>query len=344
MFLILFSTQVMAFEEINVTDLYQCTALGDMPGPEDFDWMDTPEGPALLVSADARRPGEADDRDGIYRVQDGASARMALRDRDACSFHPHGISLAQSADGAMSLYVINHHDPGDASAPGCALPSADGAPLYDSVERFTLEGDSLRFVERLADPLLEDPNDLDVAPDGTLYISNNPELNPGKAVLAILLRQRPSTLIRYRQGLGFDVFAEDFFYANGVYVAPDGAVLLSTYDGHVYAFAPTESGADQLDHIVLRGALDNFLPDARGELWLTGHPSTRRFLGHVKNGAKTTPSDIFHLRWGLDQLALVEQLYDDGVAAQAVATAVVLEDQLILAQVFQPGLVVCTPR
>lgn len=330
-----------AFAAKNVTDLYQCSALGDMPGPEDFDWFPTLAGPSLIVSADARRPGEASDRNGLWWVREGASTQAPIEGRDACSLHPHGIALATGPDGARQLYVINHHGPEDRDNAACALPAGPHGPLLDSVERFTVVGDTLRFEERIGDALLQDPNDLDVAPDGTLYISNNPELVPGRAVLTILLRQNPSTLVRYRPGQGFDVFADEFFYANGVYVAPDGAILLATYAGHLYAF---DAEGNELDHTRVRGALDNFLPDERGDLWLTGHPSTRRFLGHVKDPANTTPSDIFHLRWGMDRFSVVEALYDDGVAAQAVSTAVRLGDTLLLGQVFQPGLVACSPR
>lgn len=335
MFLLFIATTLAAS---NVSDLYQCEPLGDMPGPEDFDWIPN----TLVVSASERRPGESTDRNGIYLIQDDQQTLATFEGRDSCSFRPHGLALEQSADGAWQLYVINHHSPDDATLAGCTLGHDGDAPLLDSVEHYTLDGQTLRFVERLGDPLLQDPNDLDVAPNGTLYISNNPDLSPGHAVRLILARATPSTLVRYTPGAGFDVFADDFFYANGVYVAPDGAILLSAYSGNIYAFSPDGT---ELDHTVLNGALDNFLPDDRGGLWLTGHPSTRKFLAHVKDpSGHSSPSEIFHLTWSLDHFSLVKTYEEDGSDAAAVSTALMLDDNLILAQVFRPGLVSCTPK
>ncbi|MFQ5528620.1 MAG: hypothetical protein ACE5GX_20490 [Thermoanaerobaculia bacterium] len=184
--------------------LVACWQLGAVPGPEDLGLVLDPNGEPsrLLVSSQDRRT-DPRPAGAIYSMALEAGSTsgpqpLRLVGRDDCSFHPHGISLVRREETQIKndeadeenqksekdkrpwhLYVINHHESIDTSPSKSCLPEGERLARHDrgftSVEVFEVRQNSLRFLQRLADPkVLQNGNDLVALPNGDVFITSPP--------------------------------------------------------------------------------------------------------------------------------------------------------------------------
>ncbi|MCB9760557.1 MAG: SMP-30/gluconolactonase/LRE family protein [Alphaproteobacteria bacterium] len=328
---------------IPITADWRCEIVGEMPGPEDFDVVTRDGRPWVLVSADQRRDPSDSTGDGLWWVdpRTGESARAPLVDRDGCATGFHGIATVQDAAGDWQVYVVNHLAEADRDNAACTLPA--DAPLH-SVEHYRVEGDSLRFVERLSTPLFRSPNDVDAHPDGRLVVSDNPDWELPKGALPLLLQTGPSRVLAYAPDAGWSVAAEGLTYANGLLFDPQGQLLVSTFGGHLFRYVPVDDGWRRTGYTRgLEGALDNVMLDPDGRVWVTGHPKTVAFAKHVSDPAVQAPCDVYELRADGPDQVIRRAWRVSGEDIKACSTATIVSDRLVLAQVFEPGIGVCVP-
>lgn len=280
-----------------------CEQIGEFPGPEDFDVAELDGLPVLIVSSAARR--DSDDRAaaGLHLVDPaaGTSLPMTLHGRDGCSHNFHGLATAEVEDGRWELWVINHHDPGDREREDCLVATDDdGRVLLHTVEHYRVGIDGLEFLERLANPLLTNPNDIDAARDGRLWLTNNPDWQGDEVVGDVLFKRGTGRVIRYDpgEGGGWSVFAEDFVYANGLLFSPGGdrnRLWVASAHGVLVEIGLDEEGwlVDRRVHeLKPKAALDNIMA-AEGKLWITGHPKPAAFIRHVRRPKAKSPTLVF---------------------------------------------------
>jgi hypothetical protein len=332
-----------------------CEALDTMPGPEDFDRLPPRGATALLVSSVERRGETRDTATGSLLLVDAASGRvepLPLLGRDTCSFRPHGLATVRRDGGAWEAFVVVHHGTDDVGRPGCEILRSDDPPQLDSVERYRVEDDGLRFVERLTDPRMTNLNDVDAAPDGRLWVSNNPAWSkPSQLVADLLLGRRRGQVLLYRPvERSWSVAAERMLYPNGVAVDATGESLhVAGARGKLRHFALDGVGeADDrpVQRGRARGTLDNLMWDDDGALWTTGHPSGLAFLRHVKDAGEIAPTEVYrvtpHPRRERRLAAQRVLRVDDG-RVDAGSVALPIGDAVAIGQVFDPGVMLCRP-
>jgi hypothetical protein len=309
-----------------------CTAVGSFPGPEDFDDVELEGQPALVVSAAARRDGQTQAENGFWLVDPTTQAtrKLAIHGRDACPLAPHGIATVEPEPGRWELWAILHYQP-----EGCE-GQAHG------IERYRLEADGLHFAERLLGPELRNPNDLDVL-DGRLWLSDNPSWEEGKGFVGDMLLRRPKGRILHwdPQRATFSVATEDLLYPNGVAVIGDRLWVGAAY-GRLYHFELHEDGSAG-ERVELRvepkAALDNLM-EHEGSLWVTGHPKGLAFIKHRKRASANAPTVAYRVSLASEAVEAVADWREGQVNAGS--TVWPLGEQLVLAQVFDPGLRLCS--
>lgn len=345
-----------------------CEPRGTIPGTEDFDRLPPRGEQALLVSSVERRGQARETATGSLLLVDARTGQvepLPLLERDACSFRPHGISSVQRLGGAWEVFVVVHHGLDDLTRADCGLAAAQvpapderrhrrraAYPQLDSVERYRVQDDGLRFVERLTDPRLTNPNDVDAAPDGRLWVSNNPRWEqPRELVVDMLLgRRRGQVLIHRPVERSWSVAARRMLYPNGVAVDEEVERLhVSSARGKLRQFPldgtgvaegpPTRRGR-------ARGTLDNLMWADDGALWTTGHPSSLAFMRHVADPEEPAPTEVFRVtphpkrRHGLVAERVLR--VDDG-RVDAGSVALPVANGVAIGQVFDAGVMLCRP-
>lgn len=323
-----------------------CEPLGTMPGPEDFDRLPPRGEHALLVSSVERRGDARDTAIGsllLVDVRTGAAEPMPLLERDACSFRPHGIATVERIGGAWEVFVVVHHGPDDRARADCGR---------HSVERYRVQDDGLRFVERMTDPLMTNPNDVDAAPDGRLWVSNNPPWEqPRELVLDMLLGRRRGQVLLYRPvERSWSVAARRMLYPNGVAVdAKLEHLYVSGARGKLRQFPLDGPGAAEgppTRRGRARGTLDNLMWATDGALWTTGHPDSLAFMRHVKDPEEPAPTEVFRVTPNparKRRLAAVRVLRVDDGRVDAGSVALPVAGGVAVGQVFDAGVMLCRP-
>lgn len=329
-------------------------AIGSMPGAEDFDVDRDTRGERLLVSAyDRRRHAEG----GLFELpvdaRGAGTPRLLASESEGCPLRPHGVSLVRSeADGAKRLYVVQHAIAADDGAGRCVLPrDTDGRVLLHQVVVFRLEGDALVHEQRLADRLLESPNDLAALPDGTLYATNE-----------ISHRSLPSALVEW---LGWRVGSSVVHYdprraagawrrvlrgprfPNGVLVQGDRLFVAGTLDRAVHGYLRDPRSGDviaSLGTIWVGSMVDNLMPgEAPGVLLVAAHPDMDAFLAHAKDPVTPSPWEGWQIDVDANPPRAERLLVHPGGGVDAAATFARVRGAFWAGQVFGRGLVRCTP-
>ena len=329
-----------------------------------------PEGAIWFVPLDPTEPGRR-------------ARHLELRGRQGeCSFHPHGVDLETSESGRTLLYVLNHHEPEDLAvergcfdAPGKAEPRAS----VTSVEVFEYRDGEIYFLQRLAAPgVLTSGNDLVARRNGDLYVTN-----PPSSPLARLLDFQgwpsfglePSRVIHFdcdderapddrctgtwrEIELGFD---EPLRFVNGIEIRESGDErwLYLASSGERRIRVARQSGAGpwrDAGALCLRGMPDN-LSWERGEkaLFVAAHPLLRRFTQHTRSRGTPSPSTVYRLEpdSGWSCRACVDHpkperrggivFRNAGGQVSAASVAFRYQNDLVVGQVFESGVVRCRP-
>jgi sugar lactone lactonase YvrE len=272
----------------------------------------------LWISADDRAHPRAGG--GLFQLPLAADGRALdvprsadMAGRDACSWHPHGMSLVTERDGSRRLYVVNHHDAAaDAlaataiweGAPPC-VPATDdtGRALTESIEVYEVRGSTLVFRARWTDELLTRPNDVAALPDGELVVSNLPSGALGLAVETWFASAGSSLARRHPDGrwtvLALPSATGGLRLANGVVAVPagDGGAMVYAV-GRGRGGFPVGAGAvlhalrldaerqiSELRTLFLApGAADNLSLAADGQALLVAiHEAPYRFALHAED-------------------------------------------------------------
>lgn len=359
-----------------------CRTLARVPGPEDLvlDRSGEASAPRLLVSSQERRGDEPRPAGAIYAVplepMDVKTVRkLPLVGRDDCSFHPHGIDLVQrksetgeAGDGVSSdppwlLYVLNHHDPADATPQAGCFPRAEAAArtgkTVTSVEIFKIESRRLVFVQRLADPeVLVHGNDLVAEEGGDLWVTSPPP-GRGSQLVEALYGSFGSKLVHFECTSTGDLPCVGRWRVarsvgrliNGIALGPPGALgerarlyVASSAEPSLYVVPVAEDGSlSAPSRLPVGTGADNLSweTDEQKALLLAAHPNPRRFLQHARRSEVPSPSEARRIQI---QDCVPEVLWRDGGSlVSAASTALCYEGDLVLGQVFEKAIVRCRP-
>lgn len=313
-----------------------CRAIPAVPGPEDI-VIDHERKLAYVSSYDRRAvmsgaPGSDAIRGGIYAIDLSApEAEWALYPVTPATpedFRPHGLSLYVGADGARKLFAVSH-------------PSKGG----DRVEIFDIAPDgTLSHEESIQSSLFVSLNDVLAVGPQSFYATNDHTTNSQlMQTLSDGLLLRNSNVV-YFDGSEAKVAADTLLYPNGINMSPDGkrVYVASALGMSMYIYdRDAETGAlTGFDNVRLGTGVDNIDVQPDGTLLIGAHPKILDFLSHASDPKELSPSQVVRIepsekKAGTIYLNLGEEISGISVAAG-------YGDKMLLGQVFQPEVLVCT--
>ncbi|MEM6321363.1 MAG: SMP-30/gluconolactonase/LRE family protein [Bacteroidota bacterium] len=302
-------------------------------GPEDMA-VDTSMGyPRIIISCSERRA----DKKQIgtfyqFRPSDTIAAPMTVLPRNL-TIQPHGIDVV-TINNIPFLYAVSH--------------DVVGRVKTHRIYRFRINRDALILDNNftLEHPLLTGPNDIDVLEDGSFYVSNpspsDEEIESTKAILGV----KNGTVLHYDGKGKWTTALKDMCYPNGVLVNQKAGYLMVAnggcqsvekfpiQNGQVVASEKSSTNVHGIDITVG----DNLLMDKAGNVWTTTHPCPLKFLNHAKEETASSPTQVFKVDPNTMKSELVFQT--NGELISAASTALYLDNQLFISQVFDPFVLV----
>ncbi|MEM1119151.1 MAG: SMP-30/gluconolactonase/LRE family protein [Bacteroidota bacterium] len=301
-------------------------------GPEDMA-IDTSTGITRIIVSCTERREELSPMGGFFQINPTTHSVTKMKIvGDAIGIRPHGIDVV-TIDSVPYLYAISH----EGKKPN----------ITHKIYRFQIKGNML-----IADAsfpvtreLLTGPNDLDVLEDGSFYVTNptpsNAEIESIKPILGI----KTGTVLHYDGKNRWQTVIQDMCYPNGVWISPKRDYLLVANGGcqaiERFEIENGKVSIAQKSSTKAYGIIpigDNLMVDAKGNIWTAAHPCPLKFLGHQKNSADYSPSQVFKI----DPITMKGKLVfqNNGELISAASTALKIGDQLYISQVFDPFVLV----
>lgn len=201
------------------------------------------------------------------------------------NFHPLGIEVTPSQDGAPSiLYVVNH------------------AREETTIEHFTISPDTptqALWQRTISSPWFVSPNALAITNETSFYVSNDhlmtrrlpfplaPTLPLIESIAGLPLSWLAHVTVNPDGTITHEVAALGVAFANGVAISPDGTTLAlaSTSIGQVYFYDrnTTTNALKYREAVSLPFFNDNIMFDEEGALIVTGHPHFPSLVGVAAN-------------------------------------------------------------
>jgi hypothetical protein len=292
------------------------TSIPIAPGPEDMEIDAKPAQPRILISCSAHRMQQnrpdgnivaytpaLDQVDTLTRV--GAPAGQP--------FHPHGINLAE-VGGEQRLYIVIH----------------DIAQNRHWIAQYRVEGNVLRWQRDYMSDLLVSPNAVTVAPDGTVYVSNDHRKRGSFMELA--LRRKVSTLVRCTADGTCRIAAEHIAFGNGVILGKDALYQAATTGNRIYRYPLLPDGQLGKRTVIAKVVGPDNLRWDGDSLLVACHLRGLAFMRHAKDAAKWSPSTVYRISPDGGKPELV--FFDEGGRISASSTAIRLGNAIYVSQVF----------
>lgn len=330
------------------------TKLACGPGPEDMEMLYTPTDTVMFISCAQRRKNVGDSLYAnfgeimLYSF-DGKPPVVVERSGGptGTGFSPHGISVRQSGNRAF-LYVVNH---------GKLIGQKKRS---NTIEMYEWGGYNLVHVKTYSGKGLYSPNDCFALDNGTILFTND----SGKRGIAFekVFRLPKSNLCIIDQYDTIRTVMPKLAYANGIYAEKIGnanfkmmpeteGIDLSSHKLYVstvqqkamYTANLPQNVADytplkQRTNIFKAYGQDNIMPYGNSKLLVACHPKPLKFIAHVGNPKKKSPTVVYEV----DKLTGQSKVLftDDGGRISTGSTALVHNNKLYISQVFQPYILV----
>lgn len=327
------------FTAINQEIPADCRVIAAVPGPEDI-VIDHARGIAYVSAYDRRAvqggaPGSEAIRGGIYAIDLNAPesewALYPVTPTAPADFRPHGIDLHVGADGARRLFAVSH-------------PAAG----HEVVEIFDIADDgTLSHAASVTDPLFVSLNDVAAAGPDSFYTTNDHASKNGLHQLFSNLLLLRNTNVVYHDGAAARVAADRFGLANGIAISADGAQVyvadLMSMSLHVFDRDLATGDLRGVDMARLGTGIDNIDVQPDGSLLIGAHPKLIDFLGHAGDPAALSPSQVVRVEPGANGGGKAGTIYLNlGTEISGISVAAGYGDLMLLGQVFEPEVLVCT--
>jgi len=304
----------------------QCSRIATGPGPEDMAVL--PGEPArLLISSHDRRHFESTGNLYLYNTATQDMHILPRFDEPAgLQLRPHGIDLVQDAQGHNLLYVINHDD---------HQPNSN----LHSILIYELRADGLHLRQRLQDPVLTSPDDVSVAGNGDVYVTN--DRKDGESVMELALHRSRANVALYQPGKGWSIAADHLEYPNGVKAENDRVLVSLTFGSALLLYPRHADGSlGPAEQIAGKPNLDNIMPGLGPDNYLiSSHLSFVDFMRHKDSSTHHSGNIVYQFNVKTRQ---AEPFFvDDGSLISAVSTALIADKALYLSQDFDAFIVRC---
>jgi hypothetical protein len=297
------------------------------PGPEDL-LLDTIscKQPRLLVSCTDRRLEDAAPNGEIYAIdleKDSFTSYPLIRtnEPDSLVFHPHGFDLVRQK-GIVYLFVVSH----------------DYKKDKHHVYKYEVSESSLKFVAAYQNnTLMNSPNTVVALKNGGFYVS----IDQGKRGdnTALFLRAKTGSIVFCDEKGSWARVADKLAYPNGLYITNKERYLYaSTTRQHMLFKYSIKMDGNLINREKVTKMVggDNIRLGQNKELLIPAHPRVFKFVGHLNDSTKYSPSIVYSLNStnGVKEVAYA----NDGKQISAASTAVSYKDYIYIAQVYQPYL------
>ena len=234
------------------------------------------------------------------------------------SFAPHGISMIKM-DSTYRVMAINH------------------TPQGNSIEVFTLIGDSLTHNRTLMDASMISPNDLVILDENRFYFTNDHHYTNGIGLLIEEYAGRAISNVVYFDGENYREVANGIAFANGINFDPKrNLVFVASPRGFlIKVYSKNENGSlSFVEDIPCGLGVDNIEIDVQGNLWIAGHPNLLRFQSYAKGNKETAPSEIIKIVYKGKNNYSIQRVYtNDGSTLSGSTVASPFGDYIFLGNV-----------
>lgn len=243
-------------------------------------------------------------------------------------FWPHGISLHRAADGAKTLFVINH------------------ANRAHTIEIFDVAGAGLTHRRTVTGDALLSPNDIVGVSADAFYVTNDHGNAIGwRRTAEDYLRLRESKVWFY-DGQAFSLALSEIGGSNGINVSTDGRSLYlsagSERTVYVYDRDPATNKLTRRAAVPVPGFADNIELLANGDLLLGVHSKIFDLLAHFGDATKLSPSHVIHLRAdGKGSFAPQTIYYNLGEEISGASVGAAVDKRMLVGAIFEPKILDC---
>lgn len=300
-----------------------CQRITTGPGPDD---MVIQHGAPLrlLISSHDRRNFS---RSGDIYAYTPTNNQMIVMNRtgepEGFRLRPHGMDLV-NRNGRWWLYVISHDRE--------LVSDQHTLMIYEVL------GDTLRFQQQLTTPLLSAPNDVAVADNGDIYVTN--ERQDGASIVEWLFLQRKANVVVYRQGTGWQLAAGELAIANGIYINGRTVWVSQTVGEGLMRYTRKPDGTlGQGLQVTSLSLIDGLSPGAHGRLLATSYPSLIGLGLHWQRQRSKARTVVYEVDPKTQTTRVVFQ--DNGQGINAVSSSQLVDDRLYLGQLFDPYILSC---
>lgn len=281
-------------------------------GPEDilFDKNNN----RILVSCNERRD-DAPNFGEIMQINIATdeSAILPRINFPAIPFNPHGFDL-QTINGVPYLFVINHYR---------------DAASTSSVVQFKINASNLEFTKEYKNVLLISPNDLTVLSNGSFYFSNDKN---SSNILDLLTNPNAGSVVFCDGNTTWKKVDSLIGFPNGLYNENNSLYLATSRNHALYKYEiKTDGTLQKKSTLSTINGMDN-LTDFGDELLVSVHPDEVKFamLSYIPTIASPSKTYAINKQTGKSRIIFK----DDGKLISGSSTALIIGDDLFLAQVF----------
>lgn len=307
---------ILGFPQISQPQSTPLTLLHSGYGPEDLVLDSLHNPPRILVSCSSRRPeypkyGEIE----AFIPETGARTILTRTgEPKGLVFRPHGISLVQAGE-IQYLYVISHDD----------------QKGRHPVIQYGLENDQLIFIRMISSPLLISPNALQAYPDGSILVCNDAaERNSMKEKIFKL--KRGNVVFFDESGNGSKV-AKELGMPAGLTADGNTVYVSAALENRIYSFQYSDGQLSNKEIVSKIKGPDN-IRIHNSRLIVTSHSKPFRFISHVKNSHRRSPSLVLSVDPHTGKS--LRLFYDSGQKISAASAAIIVNNQLVIGQIFEP--------
>ena len=286
-------------------------------GTEDIVLDSWSESPRLLISCADRRHGDEPTFGAIVSYDPKTELIDTLTINEypvGLAFRPHGLDIIEIND-HVHLYVVCH-DPKEGN---------------HWIANFRVEGKELYWIRNYYAGMLPSPNAVCAMPDGSLYVNNDHFEHDNNS--EVLWKKQVAEIVRFEQDGSHKVAYKGMAYGNGITFRDSVIYAASTRRNAIYSFdiAPNGDLLNRTKIAKLKGP-DNLRWDG-DDLIVACHVKPLKFLKHVKNAEKLSPSVIYRIKLGEKKPILMYA--DKGKNIPACATGLIYDGKLYIGQVFE---------
>ena len=197
--------------------------------------------------------------------------------------------------------------------------------------QYLIDGDDLIFVKLLSSRLLISPNALQAFPDGSLLVCNDAaERNNMKEKIFRL--KRGNVVFCDNRG-NWSVVADKLGMPAGLTGMGNRIFVSGTLENKLYSYQLADGQLTNKKLVCIIKGPDN-IRICNGNLIVTSHSKPFKFIRHVKDKSRESPSLVL----SVDPLTgkSARLFYDDGKQISAASVALIFNNQLVIGQIFEP--------